>query len=322
MNIEITNKLWVEKYRPKTIEDIVLPEEYSKRFSQYIQQNDLPSLLLYGPPGSGKTTISRIMISTFCNNIEDNVLITNGSAKETRGIGFVSDTIEPFLKIPPASPDRYKIIFIDEADYLTDAAFSSLRGVIEKYSKYGRFIFTCNYINKIPDAIQSRFVDFKFSRLPIEFITNYCKKILDNENIEYDVNDVLFIINQLYPDVRKIVNKIQKSSTNNKLIIDKSKLLTLENKIESKFIQIIDFIKNNQKNRIGLIVNDIISIINENYIDYRDIYTKLFYNDKIPVPVKIIVNKYANTHNNCLVDSMHFSSMIFESIKSINDIEK
>ena len=110
--INITNSLWVERYRPKKLEKLVLPENYKKDFESGIQKNEIPHLLFSGPPGSGKTCIAQILTSKegIIQNKADNVLEVDGSAKETRGITFVQDVIEQYLKIPPANPDKYPII--------------------------------------------------------------------------------------------------------------------------------------------------------------------------------------------------------------------
>ena len=131
---------------------------------------------------------------------------------------MVNDIVEPYLRVPPAGNDKYKIVFIDECDYLTDEAIHALRGVIEKYSIHGRFIFTCNYISKIPDAILSRVQTYTFKQVPTEFVVNYGKKILDNENIEFDADDLKYVITNLYPDIRRIINTLQKSSKSGKLM--------------------------------------------------------------------------------------------------------
>ncbi len=221
--MEIINSLWVEKYRPKTIEDLVLPDQYKEDFKKGIQDKEIPHILLYGPPGSGKSSLARILSSKtgVMNNPKDNLLEINGSAKETRGISYVQDGIEPFLRVPPAGKDKHKIVFIDEFDFFTEQAFSSLRNVIEKYTQTGRFLLTCNYISKIPDAIQSRVQSYKFDKIPVSYVINFCSNILNKENIKFDIKDVNFVVESLYPDIRKIVNSLQKSSITGELKINK-----------------------------------------------------------------------------------------------------
>lgn len=315
--MEKVNDLWVEKYRPRTIEEIVMPEDYRNQFTRYFERQEIPNLLLYGPAGGGKTTLARIVTSKsgVVKNINDNVLALNGSAKETRGINFVSDVIEPYLKIPPAGLDKYKFVFIDEADYLTDASFHSLRSIIEKYSAYGRFIFTCNYVSKIPDALQSRLTDYKFKQVSEEFVYDYAESILKKEEIKYDMDNVKYLVSSLYPDIRKIVNKLQRFSVDGDLKIDKNIALSKENLIISSIAQGIEQVKTNKPH--GNSINVILNTISGQGIDYREVYTKLFFKKEIPVPFKIIVNKYANSHNNCLVDEAHFMAMVLEGLQTI-----
>ena len=315
--MKILNSLWVEKYRPKKINDLVLPEIYKKDFESYILRKDIPTLLLSGSAGSGKTALSRIICSKegIIENREDNVLEINGSAKESRGINFVQDVIEPYLKIPPAGSDKFKIVFIDEGDFLTDSAFSSMRHILEKYSSYSRFIFTCNYISKIPDAIQSRCQHYVFKQMPIEFVIDYCKNILNTENIKFDEKDLKFIIDTLYPDIRRVVNTLQKSSISGELKTDRNITLSNEKTIISNIVEIISFIQSNQDHKINSSLNNIIQLLGELDLDYRTIYSDLFFRDKIPSHVKIIINKYSNTHIDCLIPSMNFLSCIFEMIQ-------
>ena len=185
--MDIVNALWVEKYRPKKLEDLVLPESYRLDFEKCIKNKNIGNIIFAGPPGSGKTTIARILASRrgVLNHPSDNLLEMNGSSKESRGINFVDQVIEPFLKIPPAGKDNFKIVFIDEADFLTDASFKSLRGIIEAYHEQNRFVLTCNYLSKIPDPVQSRFQTYMFKQMPIDFVVDYYKKMLDTENIKY-----------------------------------------------------------------------------------------------------------------------------------------
>lgn len=323
--MEIANGLWVEKYRPKKLEDLVLPESYRLDFEKCIKNRDIGNLIFAGPPGSGKTTIARILTSRrgVLNHPSDNLLEMNGSSKESRGINFVDQVIEPFLKIPPAGKDNFKIVFIDESDFLTDASFKSLRGIIEAYHEQNRFIMTCNYLSKIPEPVQSRFQTYMFKQMPIDFVVGYYKKVLDAESIKYNEDDIKFIIDGVYPDVRKGVQILQQNSHSGTLKINKNLSLTNEKTIVSSVIEIINFIKNDEPQKINKSVNDILTVVSNEYdLDFRSIYSSLFFRNEVPVNVKIVVNKYTNTHGDCLVPSMHFMAMIFETIKSLQEYKK
>ena len=317
MNIE--NTLWVEKYRPKTLDDLVLPDEYRVNFHSYIKNRDIPHLLLYGPQGSGKTTIGLILCSKtgIIDRPQDNVLKINGSSQSSRGIGFVDNVIIPFLKIPPNGRDRYRIVFIDEADNLTEAAFKSLRGTIEEFTETGRFIFTCNYVSKIPDPVQSRFEPYMFKQVPIDYVMTYAKNILDSEKIQYKEEDVKYIVESVFPDNRQIVQFLQKFSVTGKLVVKRDVTLVIEKLVETNIIDVIEAVGKDSQ-RVNKSVNSILEIIQEQELNYVNIYERLFFNPSIPISAKVVINKAANSHNGCLIPHMHFLSMVYDIIKSLS----
>lgn len=319
--MDIENSLWVEAYRAKNLDDLVLPDNYRLKFQEYINNREIPNLLFVGPAGSGKSSLARILTSKngVLSSPRNNLLSANGSAKKTRGISFVDDVIEPFLKTMPFGNDKLRIVFIDEADFLTDDSFASQRGVIEKYESNGRFIYTANYISKIPSAIQSRFQIFKFTQIPINFVTEYCKNILETENVEYKEEDLNFVIKELYPDIRKIVNTLQKNNVDGKIILGKDSTLTVEKKLINNIVELISSVKRKEKERINKLIGVIVNSLNGMDLEFRNIYSTLFFSKNIPVPVKIIINQYTNSHGQCLVPNMHFMAMIFEIIKCLNE---
>lgn len=327
----ILGQLWNEKYRPKKIEEVILSDKEKNIFKKYISENDIPNLLFKGPQGSGKTTVALILCSpTGVLQNSENYLFVNGSSQECRSINFTEGVIIPYLKTPPSEPDNKKIMFVDEADNMTSDNYRSLRGHIEKFQKsYGRFIFTCNYPHVIPEAIRSRFTDFVFERIPIEFVKNFCRDILIKEKVEYKEEDLIKLIEIYYPDIRKTINELEKFCYGEpedkenllwKLEFNSNDLKNIETEIINSFIGLIRGLEKDNTHEINFSIKSIKNIIEkESFIPYQHLYSSLFYSTNIPPVAKVLINEYANKHNQCFVPQMHFMAMIFEVFKSLKE---
>jgi len=210
------NSLFVEKYRSKTLEDYIGNEQLKSIVAQYIEKNDLQNLLLYGTPGTGKTTLAKLIV----NNFNCDYLYINAS--DERGIDTIRDKVQGFASSASFKP--IKIIILDEADFLTIQAQASLRNIIETYSRTTRFILTCNYLERIIDPLQSRCQVLKITPPSKKEVAKHIAGILDKEEINYKLEDLVLIVNKHYPDVRKILNTCQVNTVDSTLKIDNTVL--------------------------------------------------------------------------------------------------
>ena len=208
------NSLFVEKYRSKTLEDYIGNEQLKSIVAQYIKKNDLQNLLLYGTPGTGKTTLAKLIV----NNFDCDFLYINAS--DERGIDTIRDKVQGFASSASFKP--IKIIILDEADFLTIQAQASLRNIIETYSRTTRFILTCNYLERIIDPLQSRCQVLKITPPSKKEVAKHVAIILDKEEINYELEDLVLVVNKHYPDVRKILNTCQVNTVDSTLKIDKT----------------------------------------------------------------------------------------------------
>ena len=211
------HKLYVEKYRSKTLDEYVGNDTLKQVISKYIEQNDIQNLLLYGPPGTGKTTLAKLLI----NNINCDHLYINAS--DERGIETIREKVQGFASTASFKP--LKVIILDEADFITIQGQAALRNVIETYSMSTRFILTCNFIERIIDPLQSRCQVLKIVPPSKGEVAKHVVTVLEKENTEYDLDSIKIVVNQFYPDLRKILNTCQLSTHNGKLTLDKSVLI-------------------------------------------------------------------------------------------------
>ena len=211
------HKLYVEKYRSKVLDEYVGNETLKQVIAKYIEQNDIQNLLLYGPPGTGKTTLAKLLI----NNINCDHLYINAS--DERGIETIREKVQGFASTASFKP--LKVIILDEADFITIQGQAALRNVIETYSMSTRFILTCNFIERIIDPLQSRCQVLKIVPPSKGEVAKHVVTVLEKENTEYDLDSIKIVVNQFYPDLRKILNTCQLSTHNSKLVLDKSVLI-------------------------------------------------------------------------------------------------
>jgi len=204
--------IWFEKYRPNRLRQMVLPRETFDAMQGFIDDLEIPHLLFHGPPGSGKTTLANILIDW----VAAGCLRLNASSSD-RGINVIKTTVKQFATSKPRDSDKINIVFFDEADGLTPDAQNALRNTIETYHSNCRFIFTCNNIYKITAALRSRCQLFQFETLPESKLLHFCKKILRNEEVEYNTKTLKEIVERYYPDIRSIINNLQSSSRFGKL---------------------------------------------------------------------------------------------------------
>jgi DNA polymerase III delta prime subunit len=200
-------ELWVEKYRPQTLEEYVGNEIIKDKIADYLKQGSIQNLLFHGVAGTGKTTLAKLI----AKNLNCDLLYINAS--DERGIDTIRDKIIPFAS--SMSFNDVKIVILDEADYITPQAQATLRNVIESCSKTTRFIFTCNYLERIISPLQSRCQTFEIIPPSKQEVWQKCKTILNDEGVSSSPKEVEPIVDAHYPDIRKIINTLQGSIINN-----------------------------------------------------------------------------------------------------------
>ena len=254
------HSLLVEKFRPTTLDKYVGNEHIKKSISKYLEQNDIQNLIFYGPSGTGKTTLAKLCVQNLnCDHLYIN-------ASDERGIETIRDKVQGFASVASFKP--LKVVILDEADFLTIQAQASLRNIIETFSRTTRFIMTCNFVERIIDPLQSRCQVLKIVPPSKKDVAKHLAGILDKESISFEINDLVPLVNQYYPDLRKCINTIQLSTQDNVLKLDQSVL------VSSNYI---DKIVNELSNKANFkTIRQIIADANVDDFDelFKSLYTK------------------------------------------------
>ena len=299
------NTLFVEHYRPTKLDNYVGNENIKKVIKQYLDQDDIQNLCFYGPAGTGKTTLAKLIVK----NLDCDYLYINAS--DERGIDTIRDKVTGFAST--ASFKSLKVVILDEADFLTINAQASLRNVIETFSRSTRFILTCNYIERIIDPLQSRCQTLKIVPPKKLDILIHLNKIVKRENIYAVEDDLKTIVDQFYPDLRKMLNTIQLSVIDAKLTLDKSVLVS--NNYMNSLLKELTKKKPNWRELRKIIIESGVN-------DFEELYRFLFESSPEYAPgregsIAIILNEHLYQANFRIDKEINISSALAKIVETI-----
>ena len=254
------HSLWVEKYRPSTMDTYIGNEHLKSKVSIYLESGDLPHLLLYGRAGTGKTTLAKLIVK----NIECDYLYVNAS--DVRRVDDLIPKVRNFAST--VGFKDMKIVILDEVDYISGHSQAALRNLMEIFSRHCRFILTCNYVERLIDPIQSRCQSFQIIPPSRSEVAQRMVKILEEEGVVYELDDLKILVNSGYPDIRRVINSAQRQSIDGKLIVDKQSIV--ENDYKLKVLELLKQDKKSAFNGIRKVLAD------SKVTDYAELFRLLY----------------------------------------------
>jgi len=253
--------LFVEKYRPNTLENYIGNEHLKSKVKHYLESGDLPHLLLFGKAGTGKTTLAKLLVK----NIDCDYLYINAS--DENSVDVVRDKVKQFAST--IGFKDLKVIILDECDYITPNAQAALRNLMETFSKHCRFILTCNYVERIIDPIQSRCQSFQIIPPSKQEVAKHLHNILVQENVMDSPDDIKILVETGYPDIRRVINSAQRNIVDGKIKLDKSSII--QNDYKLKLLKILE----TQDKKTAF--KEIRQLLLDNQItDYADLFRLLY----------------------------------------------
>jgi len=301
------HSLWVERYRPVSLENYIGNEHLKTKVSRYISTGDIPHLLLHGKAGTGKTTLAKLLVS----NIDCDQMYVNAS--DENNVETVRNKIKMFAS--SVGFKDLKVIILDECDFLTPNAQAALRNLMETFSKHCRFILTCNYVERIIDPIQSRCQSFQIIPPSKKEVAIHTSSILNTEGVSFDNEQIVTMVNSSYPDIRRIINAVQRNIVDNNLIVDTESLVQNDYKLQVLEILQTQDKKNAFKNLRQLLADSQIR-------DYADLFRLLYdevdsYGKGHIAEVILTIAKYELSDAQVVDKEINAMAMLIEILNSI-----
>ena len=307
MNQNREHTLFVEKYRPVSLENYIGNQHLKTKVSKYINTGDIPHLLLHGKAGTGKTTLAKLLVS----NIDCDQMYINAS--DENNVETVRNKVKVFAS--SVGFKDLKVIILDECDFLTPNAQAALRNLMETFSKHCRFILTCNFVERIIDPIQSRCQSYQIIPPSKKEVAIHTSNILNTEGITYDNNDIVAMVNSGYPDIRRIINAVQRNIVDNNLVVDTESMVQNDYKL-----QVLEILQTQDKK---LAFKNLRQLLADSQIrDYADLFRLLYdeidsYGKGHIVEVILTIAKYELSDAQVVDKEINAMAMLIEILNII-----